>query len=85
MFIYGIPCGIVRYLTHVKVKRTAARFEISKFLSSVVCNEGFQFLYFTSGFYLPVALVLKQALLEALVEVVDIVVDVGVVVVEVDF
>ena len=46
MFIYGIPCGIVRYLTHVKVKRTAARSEISNFLSSVVCNEGFYFLIF---------------------------------------
>ena len=47
--------------------------------------KGFNFFYFTSGFYLPVALILKQALLEALVEVVDIVVDVGVVVVAVDF
>ena len=37
--------------------------------------------YCTSRFYLPVALVLKQSLLEALDEVVDIVVHVGVVVV----
>ena len=44
-------------------------------------TNGFIFKYCTSRFYLPVALILKQSLLEALDEVVDIVVDVGVVVV----